>query len=87
MEKEVSEKLNNYFIDVIESMDIVEPFIMEIHSCDPLENIVKKKYSKHTSIVKIMENVLVDTKYSFSPTTSQELRTQILTLKPKKSHI
>ena len=43
--KEVSEKLNNYFVDVIENLDIT-PFIEETypqtHLCDPIEDIVKK---------------------------------------------
>ena len=53
--KEVSEKFNNYFIDVIENLDIapfIEETVLQKDSCVPTEEIVKK-YSKHASIIKI----------------------------------
>ena len=66
--KEVSEKLNNYFVDVIENLDIT-PFIEETypqtHLCDPIEDIVKK-YSNHPSITKIKEHVTIEEFFSFS---------------------
>ena len=53
--KEVSEKFNNYFIDVIENLDIapiIEETVLQRDPCVPIEEIVKK-YSKHASIIKI----------------------------------
>ena len=67
--KEVSEKLNNYFVDVIENLDIT-PFIEETeaqtHLCDPIENIVKK-CSNHSSITKIKEHVTIETFFPSQP--------------------
>ena len=88
-EKEVSEKFNNYFVDIVENLDI-EPFIVEneieIHCSDPIDDIVKK-YSKHPSIIKIKEYVTIEEKFSFSPTTSDEFRNHIETLDPKKATV
>ena len=70
-ETKVAEKLNNYFVDVIENLeietftDVVEPHT-NTDTCvigeneSELQNTITKlvsKYSKHPSIIKIKENV------------------------------
>ena len=72
--KEVLEKLNNYFIDSVRNLDI-ESFIPDCMSADSndvdpdremdyIDNILMK-YKKHPSIVKIKENIIINNKLDF----------------------
>ena len=64
---EVAEKMNNFFIDVIENLDIehfVKQPINEIAPQDPIENILEM-YSQHPSILKIKEYITIEETFSF----------------------
>ena len=89
--KEVAEKLNNYFIEAVENLEI-EQFISEdddTHSVNVNEDIYKiiKKYETHPSILKIKENVQLGTKFEFRDTSDDDIFTKIRTLDPKKASI
>ena len=72
-EKAVAEKLNNYFDDIMENLDI-EPFI-ETTDCEinVIEDKNAIKYKKHPSILKIKEHVTLTTNFYFSKPTSEFL--------------
>ena len=86
---EVAEKLNSYFIDAVLNLEI-EEFISEEdfeHSeniDDNIDNIIKK-YQSHPSILKIKENVKLETEFKFNDTTSDDIYDKIRTLDPKKA--
>ena len=99
-ETEVAEKLNNYFIDVIENLEI-ETFI---DTNEPIEKTNKdetgrenevvnnietltSKYGQHPSILKIKEHVKITQQFSFSKLTSDELASYIISLDPKKASV
>lgn len=67
-DKEVAENFNNYFIDVIENLNI-EPYIdeaeTEILSCTDIEAIINK-YQNHPSVIKIKEHVYISNKFCFT---------------------
>ena len=88
-ENKVAEKMNNYFIEAIENLDIV-PFIeedeIEIIPCNIIDTMVSK-YENHPSILKIKEYVNITGKFSFIKTTTHEIQNQILTLDPKKASV
>ena len=67
---EVAEKLNNFFIEAVENLEI-EPYLAEIKSDIPNENIqeIIDQYKNHPSIVKIKENVGEVHNFSFKDTT------------------
>lgn len=90
-EKEVAEKMNDYFIDIVEDLEIecfnhtnsddIEPtFLNEI------ENIIYK-YKNHPSILKIKEHVHVDDKFSFMNTTTSKFKKDISLLNIKVSSV
>ena len=87
-EQEIAEKLNNFFVDAIENLNI-ESFIQTANDDDPcnfIEDIVKK-YNQHPSIIKIKQYVSIDNKFSFSETTNQQFQVQIKSLNPKKATV
>ena len=87
--KEVAEMLNNYFIDAVENLEI-EKFNLD-HSDIDFQNIdeklddIIKKYQLHPSILKIKENVKVDTKFNFDDVTEDEVYSEIKALNVKKA--
>ncbi len=96
--KEVAEKLNNYFIESVENLEI-EPYFSENnhennHVVYP-ENIgdnideIIRKYRSHPSILKIKENVNIDNdnKFNFKDMTSEEIEKEIGQLNPKKASV
>ena len=84
-DKLVAEKMNNYFMDVIDSLDI-EPFIKidegESNS-NSIEDIIDM-YSNHPSILKIKEHITINEKFSFKETTKNEIQDNIKLLNTKK---
>ena len=86
--KEVAEKLNNFFIEAVDHLEI-EPFEInvtdEVHS-DQIEEIVKQ-YESHPSILKIRENIILDGKFNFNNLVEQDIHKQIVQLNPKKASI
>ena len=89
-EEEVAEKMNNYFANVIENLEI-EPFIQNsvatnINYDDSITNVIKK-YASHPSILKIKEHFKIEQKFSFSLTSNQEMQNKINDLDPKKATV
>ena len=88
---EVAEKLNNYFIDAVENLEI-EQFISE-ENIEPSEdadehiNNVIEKYKSHPSILKIKENVKFETKFEFNDINEDKIYDRVKTLDPKKASI
>ena len=84
---EVAEKLNNFFIDAVQSLKI-EPFASEneISACGDIEEIIKQ-YERHPSILKIKENVKLESNFIFMDIDPQEVNKRITDLEIKKASI
>ena len=86
---EVAEKLNDYFVDAVENLEI-EGFISDVNVIysenvdENIDNIINN-YKTHPSILKIEENVKVETKFSFSDITPNEIEIQLTNLDLKKA--
>ena len=82
----VAEKLNTFFIETVENLDI-EHFVRTSNDYTNNENIeeILKKYQSHPSVVKIKENVPVENKFSFDDITSELFEKQLLNLNSKKA--
>ena len=66
-ETDVAEKLNNYFSNVVETLNIPEidaVTIISDHIADPIDQAIYK-YSKHPSIIAIKEKCATNIKFSF----------------------
>ena len=83
---EVAEKLNNFFIEAVENIEI-EPYLSETKCDIPNENIqeIIDQYKNHPSIVKRKENVGEGHHFSFKDTTPQDFEREILKLDAKKA--
>ena len=84
--KEVAEKLNNFFIEAVDNLEI-EPYLRENNPITENIQDIIGKYKNHPSIKIIKENIKVENKFSFKDTTPQELETQIQNLDTKKAMI
>ena len=88
-ENEVAEKMNNYFIDAVDSLGVV-PYLDEndnnIYSRNKIDMIVSK-YVNHPSILKIKEYINVKETFTFSKTTYNELQNKLLKLDPNKASV
>ena len=86
--KEVAEKLNNFFIEAVDNLDIETylPGNMDETLPKTLQEIINK-YDNHPSIQKIKENVSEENNFSFSDMTSHDLENQIRKLDTKKANI
>ena len=88
-ENEVAEKMNNYFIDAVDSLGVV-PYLDEndnnIYSRNKIDMIVSK-YVIHPSILKIKEYINVKETFTFSKTTYNELQNKLLKLDPNKASV
>ena len=90
----VADKLNNYFLDVIESLGIeshssilnTEPKENDIINLNQLDKIISR-YKNHPSILKIKENVKIQEKCSFSKPTVESVEKTLLSLDTKKATI
>ena len=86
--KDVAEKLNSFFIDAVDNLEI-EPFLFEntnIISTAKLDDIISK-YENHPSIRKIKENIENGNKFTFKDMTSLDFENEILKLDPKKANL
>ena len=85
--KEVAEKLNNFFIDAVENLGI-EHFGLNMSNVysDEIDDILKQ-YELHPSILKIKEIVIIDEQFRFSDLVEQDMQNQILQLNSKKAGI
>ena len=81
--KEVAKKLNNFFIEAVDNLDI-EPYLLHNNSTTGNINDIVDKYKNHPSIKKIKENIKDENKFSFKDTTPQNLQSQNTILIQKK---
>ena len=83
---EVAEKLNNFFIDAVENLDIehVETEGGHTESYDIIDDILRQ-YKGHPSILKINENVKLDGKFSFKDLGERNVNEAIYSMDPKKA--
>ena len=86
--EEVAEKLNNFFIDAVQNLEI-EPFVSEEANYVFDGNIdeIIKQYETHPSIQNIKVNITLGEKFVFSDTIPEEISKRILDLEPKKASV
>ena len=87
---EVAEKLNNYFIEAVENLEIEqfssEEYIEPAEDADKhIDNIIEK-YKSHPSILKIKDNVKLETKFEFNDVNADEIYDRVKALDPKKAN-
>ena len=83
--KSVSEKFNNYFSQIVDSLDLYEfPSKPSREYADEIDNIVSK-FKTHPSIVKIKKHFKINTSFSFSPTNKDEIVAIIKDLQNNKA--
>ena len=85
---EVAEKLNNFFIEAVENLDI-EHFEIEernIESSDIIDDILRQ-YHAHPSILKIKQNVKLDEKFTFKDIGERNVNEPIFSMDPKKAGV
>ena len=85
--------MNNYFIDVIEELDI-EPFSgteeEPVNSSNKIDNKIDSivhKYKEHPSILKIKQHVCITEKFLFKRTTIEQFKKEISLLNIKKAPV
>ena len=86
--KEVAEKLNNFFVEAVANLEI-QPYMPDnwnYTQCDSINDIIAK-YESHPSIKKIKENVNNEFKFSFANISSCEIQDEILKLNSKKASV
>ena len=85
-QKEVAEKLNNFFVDAVDDLEI-EPYVTDTSILsDNIPDIIER-YSNHPSNLKIKENVQLNDKFKFNDITSTQIKHEIDSINPKKSCI
>ena len=85
---EVAEKLNKFFIESVDNLDI-ETFATSNKNDfidDNIDNIIRK-YENHPSILKIKEIVKIENKFIFLDSTPITFENEINRLNPKKSGV
>ena len=89
-EKEVAEKMNNFFIETIEDLQIESFTPTNVNTINPnniIENIILK-YEMHPSILKIKEYIMLEEKqFSFTLTSQEELQKEIEKVDSKKATV
>ena len=86
-DEEVAKTFNEYFIESVKSLNITENKDVLTNTGDlndPVE-IALKKFNKHPSILKIKENVTVESKFSFSRINYSEMEVEVMNLNAKKT--
>ena len=88
-----AEILNNYFIDVIENLEIEHyneikdnEYIGSNNGRKEIETKITK-YKNHSSILKIKEHIKVTEKFTFSKPTHNDLDVHLISLNPKKTAV
>ena len=85
-ESQVAEVLNEHFVNITDSLGIVENkdiIIPTIGIEDPVE-VAIKKFESHPSILKIRRHITSSEKYEFRAVTEDETNTQLVKLNPEK---
>ena len=81
----VSEKFNNCFSQIVDSLDLYEfPSEPRREYVDEIDNIVSK-FKTHPSIVKIKKHFKIETTFSFIPTSKDEIVAIIKDLQNNKA--
>ena len=85
---EVAEKLNNFFIEAVENLDIEHFEVDEVHteSSDIIDDILRQ-YKEHPSILKINENVNLAGKFTFKDIGERNVNDAIYSMDPKKAGV
>ena len=83
---EVAETFNSFFTNVVENLDIkgFEAEYCENPELDKVSNIIEK-FKIHPSIIKIKENVKIESKFHFSTVRESVIKENINSLDKKKS--
>ena len=84
---EVAQTFNNFFENAVKSLGISENKLLltEVdHSCGKVLDAIKM-YESHPSILKIKENVVVETEFSFSPVSLEEIHSELKMLNTRKA--
>ena len=85
--KKVAEKLNKFFVDSVENLDI-EPFYVQenqnSNTDDDIDNIIHK-YSLHPSVLRIKECIKPEVKFEFKDITADKIKKDICELNTKKA--
>ena len=81
---EVTEKLNNFFVEAVESLEI-DPFAPDFDNSINKMNVeeIIKKYVTYPSILKIKENVEAEYKFLFNEITTNNFKEELYKLDPK----
>ena len=85
--KEVSEILNNFFVESVANLNI-EPFLEDEPRNSPKNDDVDtiiRKYSNHPSILKIKENIKPSRPFEFGDVTGEKNKKDIRKIDPKKA--
>ena len=81
----VSKNFNNYFSQIVDSLDLYEfPLKPSREYADEIDNIVSK-FKTDPSIVKIKKHFKINTSFSFSPTSKDEIVATIIDLQNNKA--
>ena len=88
---EVAEILNNYFIEAVENLEIKKfksenEFPKSDNVDENIEGIITR-YETHPSILRIKENIKVETKFEFNDINEDQIYNGIKELDPKKASI
>ena len=81
--KRVAEKLNNFFIEAVDNLDI-KPYLIHNNRISKNTQDIIDKYENHPSIKMIKENINDENKFSFQDTSKEDLQLQIKNLDTKK---
>jgi predicted transport protein len=86
-DKEVAQTFNDYFDEAVKSLGISENKILLTEPENSQGKVLDaiKMHESHPSILKIKENVRVDTEFSFSPVSLQDIRSELKALSTKKA--
>ena len=79
----MAEKLNNFFIEAVDNLDI-KPFLIHNNRVSKNTQDIIDKYENHPSIKMIKENIKDKYKLSFQDTTKEDLQLQIKILTQKR---
>ena len=85
----MAEKFNNYFSNVVETLNIPEidaVTIISDHIADPIDQAIYK-YSNHPSIIAIKEKCPSNIKFSFQNVTESEVLEVVMGLDSKKATV
>ena len=87
---DVAEILNEHFTEAVKNLGIEKFGSKSDVPCENADEVIDNildRYKNHPSILKIKENVVIGEKFTFSPTTQDDMYDKIKALDPKKASI